>query len=423
VFAFAMLLLAAEPSWEEIFDPLATVFGPSPQSFERRREAMERRLASGGVAEAQRALRHVVAPDAAYAKLDERAREAHEAHASARARWWAWRIAYIEEFRKKRGTDPGDYPTPESVNRPYLDAEKEWQRRASQKRQEIEFREWALRKLADAIRALPEEKRGRPVAAAQALLRDAQRRVGAAQLLAAVDPALLAPALPGERDSRFLALLLDLGAGDPAPYLEHPAWQVRAAAIRRLAAAGRRDLLEARRGKEEGRLAEDLDAAFGSPPPSAGLTTRSKRVVFVTDGAFGSAEIAAAVEALPEDARFAVIVCDEGAPALAKGLVPADAARKARARAFLEALRPVAAPNAYDAVCAALALEPDTILLVLRGPPELGLYVEPYQLGQEVRLRNRLVGAALRLVAPDAGGMRAIVEEGAPSFTRAEDGR
>lgn len=423
MFALALLLLAAEPSWEEILDPLAAGFGPSPQSFQRRREATERRLMQGGAAEAVRALRHVVAPEAAYAKLDERARAAHEAHAAARARWWAWRIAYIEEYRRTRGMEPGEYPTPENLNRPYLDAEREWERLAALKRQEVEFREWALRKLAEAVRALPPDKRQRPVAAAQALLRDRQRRVGAARLLQAVDPALLSPAPAGESDPRFLALLLDLGAGDPAPFLEHPAWQVRAAAIRRLAAAGRTALLETRRGKEEGRLAEDLEAALGFPPPPASFQTRSKRVVYVTDGRFGIAELAAAVDALAEDARFCVLACDEGAPALDKALVRADAAGKRRARAFLEALRPPAAPNAYDAICAAFALEPDTLVLALAGPPVLGPYVEPFQLGQEIRLRNRLVGATVRLVAPDDPRLRSIVEEGAPAFTPAAGGR
>lgn len=230
------------------------------------------------------------------------------------------------------------------------------------------------------------------------------------------------------------------------------------------------DLLVARLAKEDGRLKDDIAEALraltgqdfvaeaepwriwweksraGWAPPTErmksdtpgegqqagvvyfyGIRTSSKRVVFCLDvsGSMewslagqnekgpprldkAKEELVKALNGLPEDARFAIVVYSTDVRAWKKNLEPASPKNKASARKFVEDLKPEGATNVFDALAAAMEIaappakgrEPgaDTIFFMTDGQPTHGKVIDPHQILDEVTRRNRVLGVTLHTV-------------------------
>jgi len=230
------------------------------------------------------------------------------------------------------------------------------------------------------------------------------------------------------------------------------------------------DLLVARLAKEDGRLKEDIaealraltgkdfvaepepwriwwEKARGNWAPPAermkgdapgegqeagvvyfyGIRTTSKRVVFCLDisgsmewsleGRDGKGpprldkakeELLRALNTLPEDARFAIVVYSTEVSTWKKALEPASAKNKASARKFVEDLKPEGATNIFDALVTAMEIaappakgrEPgaDTIFFLTDGQSNCGRVVDPHQILDEITRRNRTLGVTIHTV-------------------------
>jgi hypothetical protein len=230
------------------------------------------------------------------------------------------------------------------------------------------------------------------------------------------------------------------------------------------------DLLVARLAKEDGRLKDDIAEALraltgqnfvaepepwriwweksraGWAPPAErmksdtpgegqeagvvyfyGIRTSSKRVVFCLDisGSMewslegrdaqgpprldkAKEELIRAINGLPEDARFAIVVYSTAVQTWKKALEPASQKNKASARKFVEDLKPEGATNIFDALVTAMEIaappakgrEPgaDTILFMTDGQPTHGKVIDPHQILDEVTRRNRVLGVTLHTV-------------------------
>lgn len=230
------------------------------------------------------------------------------------------------------------------------------------------------------------------------------------------------------------------------------------------------DLLVARLAKEDGRLKDDIAEALraltgqnleaeaepwriwweksraGWAPPAErmksdtpgegqqagvvyfyGIRTSSKRVVFCLDVS-GSMEwslagqnekgpprldkakeqLLQALNTLPEDAQFAIVVYGTDVKTWKKSLEPASAKNKASARKYVEDLKPEGATNIFDALVTAMEIaappakgrEPgaDTIFFMTDGQPTHGRVTDPHQILDEVTRRNRVLGVTLHTV-------------------------
>jgi hypothetical protein len=230
------------------------------------------------------------------------------------------------------------------------------------------------------------------------------------------------------------------------------------------------DLLVARLAKEDGRLKDDIAEALRaltgqgleaeaepwriwwaksrggwSPPPEPmkgdkpgegqaagvvyfyGIRSSSKRVVFCLDisgsmewsleGRDGKGpprldkakqELLQALNGLPEDAQFTIVVYSTEVGTWKKSLEPATQKNKASARKFVEDLKPEGATNIFDALVTSMEIaappakgrEPgaDTIFFMTDGQPTHGRVIDPHQILDEVTRRNRVLGVTIHTV-------------------------
>jgi von Willebrand factor type A domain/HEAT repeats len=230
------------------------------------------------------------------------------------------------------------------------------------------------------------------------------------------------------------------------------------------------DLLVARLAKEDGRLKDDITEALraltgqnfvaeaepwriwweksraGWVPPQErskddtpgegqakgvvyfyGIRSSSKRVVFCLDvsGSMewslagqnekgpprldkAKQELLQALNGLPEDAQFTIVVYSSDVRTWKKSLEPASAKNKASAQKFVEDLKPEGATNIFDALVTAMEIaappakgrDPgaDTIFFMTDGQPTHGKLIDPHQIIDEVTRRNRVLGVTLHTV-------------------------
>jgi hypothetical protein len=230
------------------------------------------------------------------------------------------------------------------------------------------------------------------------------------------------------------------------------------------------DLLVARLAKEDGRLKDDIAEALraltgqtfvaeaepwriwweksrsGWSPPQErskgdapvegqeagvvyfyGIRSSSKRVVFCLDisGSMdwplagqdkegpprlekAKQELLQALNGLPEDAQFTIVVYSSDVRPWKKSLEPATAKNKASARKFVEDLKAEGGTNIFDALTTAMEIaapparnrEPgaDTIFFLTDGVPTVGKIVDPFQILDEITRRNRILGVTIHTV-------------------------
>ncbi|MHC4135795.1 MAG: HEAT repeat domain-containing protein [Planctomycetota bacterium] len=163
-----------------------------------------------------------------------------------------------------------------------------------------------------------------------------------------------------------------------------------------------------------------------------GIRTTSKRIVFCIDfsgsmhfpldGEGGSEppridtakrELLQALAALPEDAKFNLVVYNSNVFVWKKTMQPATLRNKQVARKFIEKQRPDGATNIYDALNKSLDIAAagstakrkakdvpvaDTIFFLTDGVPTNGRVVDPAQILKEVTARNRLLDVVIHTV-------------------------
>ncbi|MGQ0614144.1 MAG: hypothetical protein ACT4PV_10450 [Planctomycetaceae bacterium] len=456
------LAFGAEPGLEELFDPASTAFPVGPKRQESKQAALARAVAEGDASALAKLAARLLAVDKVLEQLDTRMAEEREIYLAAKRKWWEWRAAYVRDYRRKHGQDPAEYPTPQGLTDDLRRKETLWKEQASVKRGERAFHERAEERFVAFFAKLEPGARQKPLGILTGASKEARPR--AIALLGRLDDPsgdeAMDKAASTEKDPLLLAALLDagFGGGGLGAHLRDERWPVRAAAIRAL--ARRRDaealaLLVARAGEEQGRLLDDLHDALAAatglapphdpsswaswwevakqthrpPPPSSasapaarpptllGVPTRSKRIVLCLERSARLGDsvgllaesLAAFLDALPDDALFALVPFGDGADAAR--MVEATAGNKAKARARLKKLEAEGEADLWAGLAAAFETaaparargrEPvaDTIVLVCGGPPTEGLFTDPYQIAEEIAARNALPRLVIHVLAP-----------------------
>lgn len=244
--------LAAEPGFDDVFDP--SKFPEGGERMNARRAAFEAAAKARGPGAAVTAFRRA---EAAIRQARERVDADYALYRKLFDDWWAWRRKHEAEHWKRYGKPPADYPVPPGLNRAFLDQELVFRISRSLLLQEREFHEWALERTAELLR----ESDGRKAVARGLSDKAPEQRLRCARL---ADPAAAAAAARSESHPGVLAALAEAAPGEPL--LSHPAWPVRAGAIRGARKLGTREAaawLVARLGEEGGgRLVDDLVEAL-----------------------------------------------------------------------------------------------------------------------------------------------------------------
>jgi len=233
------------------------------------------------------------------------------------------------------------------------------------------------------------------------------------------------------------------------------------------------DLLVARMEKEDGRLLDDITAALKkltgqareptaaswkswwekhrenwTPPKKGaasdartgkemrgggvyfyGIRSSSKRIIFCVDisgsmdfpldGRDGKKpprietakrELTQALSAMPEDARFNIVVYSAGVRVWKKKLQQGSQKNKQAARKFVDRLKCSGATNIFDALVKSMEIaaqaekskeknpEADTIYFLTDGVPSHGRIIDPNQILEEITKRNALLGIVIHCV-------------------------
>ena len=144
-------------------------------------------------------------------------------------------------------------------------------------------------------------------------------------------------------------------------------------------------------------LAKPAAAAPGSPS-YYGLTIQARRVVFVVDisGSMAGSRLAAvvrelttAIEALPSDASFNIVIFSSRAITWQPKLMPATATTKLMAKQYVYALRAGGRTAAYDALEAAFRFDAEAIYFLSDGEPNAGKIPTPSGILAAVAQANR----------------------------------
>ncbi|MCK6459552.1 MAG: hypothetical protein L6Q95_06615, partial [Planctomycetes bacterium] len=139
VLLLAGVALAAEPGFDDVFDP--SKFTERGERMAERRKAFEAAAKARGPAAAVAGFRGA---EAAIRKLRERTDADYALYRKLDDEWWTWRRRYEADYWKKHGKPPADYPTPPGLNRAYLDQELVVKISRSLLLQEREFHRWAF---------------------------------------------------------------------------------------------------------------------------------------------------------------------------------------------------------------------------------------------------------------------------------------
>ncbi len=396
--------LAGEPSFDEVFDPAAFPEGKDRTSA--RHAAFDRALKAHGAAAAVPAFRGF---ERAVAGLRERAEKDYDAYGKLHVQWWTWRRQYEADYQKKHGRAPAEYPIPQGLNRAYLDQELVMRNSRTLLLQERLFHEWALAR----VEPLLGDAEGRRAIARGLSDRASAQRLRCARLARATGAAAEAAAAAREDDPGVLAVLAEMAPSETL--LAHPAWNVRAGAIRGAARLGTREAarwLVARLDAEDGRLRDDLvdalralsgeqigyDAArwrawhealaadwrgrgggagaetplspieepktvgvFSDGPVSFfGISSSTRAAVYCVQASVAwdriRAELGRSVATLPDGALFGVVAYDSEPRRFKPGLVTANATNRAALGRWLEELKPTWGADPYAGLEAALAM-------------------------------------------------------------------
>ena len=443
---------------DDLFDPFSRAFGDGANRGRAKQAAFDRRLAKRGAASMVNSLAKI---EGAVIKLDKARAKEHARFVKARTAYFGWRATHSDDAED----------VPPGLNKMYLAAELAMLRINSIHFRELAFHDWVETRLRTLARSADDKMLRALVAGLRS--RSPRQRLRCVRMLAEAPAdraaAPIAAALGKEKHPAVLAQLLSLGRAEvPDAALFHAAWTVRAGAIEGLGARLDRPSavrLLARRGKEKGRLQDDVEHALSviageqrpdwpawlkglppdwkagvrpSPPPlnrdlaspciSAtdrtcfGLPTGSERIVICVDGATGREQVRAEVrrflESLPERAQFALVAFSDGADRFKKKPVAASGANRAAAVRWLEKRKPGKRADLYDGLKLAFDIADggsskparmDTIVLfVPRRPTAVGdsptLVANPPQIALEFARRNRLLRIRVHATARSGGG-------------------
>jgi len=450
--------LAAEPGFDEVFDP--SKFPEGQSRTDARHAAFERALAARGAGAALAGFRGC---ERAIAELRERLDDDYERYRKLAAQWWGWRRKYEADYQRKHGVPPAEYPIPQGLNKSFLDSEKAFRQSRSMLLQERLFHEWAFERTRAALAADDRRK-----AVARGLSdRSPEQRLRCARL---ADGETAAAAAAKESDPGVLAALAE--AAPSEALLNSAYWPVQAGAIRGAARLGSREaaawLVGKLHGVIPGRLTDDLVDALrrmsgedigydparwkawleglpadwhakgggtGEGPkgpldePKAegvfsvgqvsffGIESSARELVYCVQASAAweqvRGELVRSIGCLQADTLFGVVVYDSEAHTFKSRLVDASRGNRDALAAWLEKLKPDRGADTYAGLEAALDLAgrkskvpaADTIFLAaVTRPPEGTLFEDPRQVMLEITAENALLGIRIHCVGPSDGG-------------------
>jgi hypothetical protein len=450
--ALLLLLAAAAPSLDDLFDPFSRAFPIAGKRVKLKQAAFERHLARRGPGSMLKALRRCEKAVAATRKNRD---AAHKRFLKARAQYFGWMASYKKKYRRKEGRDPAHYPMPQSINRSFIDNEDAMKAAGALVQTEFFFHRWAMERLLG--QAATADAKFVAAMRAEAKAKSPHQRLRAARLLA-LAPGADSSDLIRRESHPAVAAALAPSAADLAPTLTHEHWAARAGAIAALRKRGAAAELIARWPKESGRLRDDLHGALTGlagtphenweewwtsvpadwspaaavkstdrlrvkPTPSQsgrtcfGLPTGSERFVLclLATAAWPAMqqEVSRFLATVPENAQFAVVAYGAGAVAFKSALVANSRANR-KALAKWMAARKLGGRNdlwagidlAFNLAEAARA---DTIILVNPTRPTLvgdspALVTRPVQMHYELDYRNELLGIRILGYGTSGGG-------------------
>lgn len=174
------------------------------------------------------------------------------------------------------------------------------------------------------------------------------------------------------------------------------------------------------------RTANDERGAQGSPLYYYNIPIHARRVAFVLDtsrsmGASGAVsrleaakrELAATIEKLPEDTLFTVVAFNSEVTHWQDRLRTASPGNKALAAAFVRAQKPNGKTATYDAIHAALAVDPnlEAIYFLSDGAPSDGSIVAPQTVLSTIRQENRTRRLKIHTLGAFGGQQAAGLED------------
>lgn len=466
VLVLSAMAAAAEPGFNEVFDPFDGAWPIKGKRSQMRRAAFDREVARRGVA---LAIKSFAGFEDACQAIQKRLDKDYAKYLELARKWWGWRRAYEQSYARKHGRPPATYPIPPGLNKAFIDQELQFKATRSLKLKERLLHQWAMERVGELLFGLDAHDR----AQAEAVLgnglkhKNQHQRLRCARLLGRLPDA---PGIPGAlRTIQNPGVLAALVAGAPeaaaAPYLEHAAWPVRAGAIRALRRSGTRHAVEqlvAAHAREKGRLRDDAAdalravtgerpgdwkewwsgaAADWAPPPKPpkgeidlsaspgvfsdgkvtcfGIATSSRALVYCVEAARADSweslrdEVIRSVETLPDGAKFGIVVYGTEAKPWRKKPANSDAGTRASAVAFLNKQKPSGGADLFAGLTAALKLAgggrsappaADTIFLGTFFGQATGLYEEARQAALEVLPQNELKGVRIHAWGKSGGG-------------------
>ncbi len=164
-------------------------------------------------------------------------------------------------------------------------------------------------------------------------------------------------------------------------------------------------------------LAQARKKAEEGGPSYYGIPIRARRLVFVIDtsGSMAGERLAAAkkelveaIDKLPAEAQFNILVFDSKLAIWSQKLVIATPDNRKRAASFVNGLIANGSTCTYDALAAALNMKVESIYVLTDGAPTNGLIVEPGQILAAVQIQNRIVGSSIHTIGIAPGPDDAI---------------
>jgi len=184
--------------------------------------------------------------------------------------------------------------------------------------------------------------------------------------------------------------------------------------------------------------AEQHRGAQGAPLYYYNIPIHASRVVFVLDtsrsmGATGTVsrleaakrELAATIEKLPDDTLFTVIAFNSEVTRWQDRLRTASPGNKALAAAFVRAQRPNGKTATYDAIHAALGIDPnlEAIFFLSDGAPSDGSIVSPQTVLTTIRQENRTRRLKIHTLGAFGGQQAAGLEDFMRQLAEQNDGQ
>ncbi|MEM8882772.1 MAG: hypothetical protein AAGD14_01730 [Planctomycetota bacterium] len=464
-----LLLAAAAPGVDDLFDPFSSAFPTSGDRVRRKQAAFERLLAKNGPGSMLKALARC---EGGYRKAAAARDKEYKRFAKTAGSYHGFIEKYRRNYIKREKREPVDIPMPDSLEKGYINAEIAMKRANSIVLRELTFHRWALDRLA---RMAPgADEKFRAVMRSQLGHKNVHQQLRAVRLLSlAREEQALTELLSKRARPATLAAAAETGQGTgAAALLTHDAWQVRSAAAHGLRYARSREAvaaLVARAGQEKGIVADDLHAslvalrggvetdwpawwkaqpdswrpalvrrrirtndAFVGTPSSSGRTaftlpTGSQRVILCVPA--GSPvvdeETLRFLGTLPQSARFGVVAFGTGAKPYKKGLIENRPAERAALKKWLAKQKEGRALDTWTGLEAAFDMadagrgkppRADTIVVVSPDRPTardftMAVVCNPRQIGFELAHRNQLLRLRILAYGQSGGGESYFLQE------------